>query len=172
MCWILSNVFVDDCHASILYLVQISYDNAETLRGLATVMTAIVAMVAVIVAVIALITGRNSQREATAKAIYRDYLKLAFENPELANPYRGALKRKDDLKQDERYRWFVAFMLNSCGEIARSKPGDETWRKAILEDLKMHNDYLKSPIFDEDGGWPLYSHELRDIWHKAVRSPR
>lgn len=132
--------------------------------GLATWVVAVVPVVAVSVAVRALITGRHSQREATAKSIYRDYLKLAFENPNLAKP---PPERKDELKQDEKYRWFVAFMLNSCDEIALSTRGNPAWRKVIFEDLKSHKEYLMSPQFREDGGWPLYSPELKDIWKRG-----
>ena len=133
---------------------------AAALGGLATVVIAVVAIVTAINAV-------NSQREATAKEIYRDYLKLAFDNPELANP-RG-FDNPSNLNQNERYRWFVAFMLNSCDEIARSKSKDKGWRKTIIEDLRFHKVYLKSPEFDEDGGWYLYSHELKGIADQAVK---
>ena len=126
----------------------------------------------------------NSQREATAKDIYRDYLKLAFENPEFANPSEFFWDLSS-LKKNEQYRWFVAFMLNSCDEIARSElrgkgwreiislddtKKREGWRKTILLDLQMHKEYLDDSCseFKADGGWDLYSSELKNIAKKAL----
>jgi len=143
------------------------FENAEKLGGLATVITAIVAVAAAIFAWRTIESSRASQQEATAKDIYRDYLRLAFDNPKLANP--RAFENPERLKQDEKYRWFVAFMLNSCDEIARSQPEDNSWRKAIIEDLKFHVDYLKSSQFKEDGGRSLYSLELRDIIDDVIK---
>ena len=149
---------------------------AEGLGGLATVGTLIVALCALRFAREQISEAKNTQREATAKDIYRDYLKLTFENPKFANPAEfigeadGNWKRKGEWNKDERYRWFVAFMLNSCDEIARSKQGDKNWRTTIHMDLKAHFDYLESPQFEEDGGWGLYSRELKDIWKDVVKS--
>ena len=136
--------------------------NAERLGGLATVAAALIAILATGIAVWALLSGRSSQREATAKDIYRDYLKLAFDNPEIASG------RRVDKAMEEKYEWFVAFLLTSCDEIVRIIRGDETWRKGIRVDLKPHLEYLKSPEFDEDGGWALYSSELKDIAGEAA----
>jgi|SRR5580704_8872794 hypothetical protein len=149
---------------------------AEGLGGLATVGTLIVALCALKFAREQISEAKNSQREATAKDIYRDYLELAFNNPKFANPaefINGAggdgWKQKGEWNKDERYRWFVSFMLNSCDEIAQSKPGDESWRKTIFLDLQYHQDYLKSPQFVEDGGWNLYSPELKNIVDRFVK---
>ena len=97
-------------------------ENAERLGGLASVVTAGVAAIALIVAINQICVARNTQREATAKDIYRDYLKLAFEAPRFANPTEfvskaGGWEHEGEWNKDERYRWFVAFMLNSCDEI-------------------------------------------------------
>ena len=96
------------------------------------------------------------QREANAKGLYRDYLKVAFENTELASPTA-------DLSQNEKYQWFVAFMLNSCDEIIAIAPNSKMWKKVILEDLRAHKVYIASTKFKENGGWELYSFQLHDI---------
>jgi hypothetical protein len=134
-------------------------DNAEKLGGLATVIAAIVAIAATLIAVCALRTGRSSQREATAKDIYRDYLKLAFENLDVA----------EARIRNEKYQWFVSFLLTSCDEIVRIRLTDD-WRKAIGRDLEPHLDYLYSPEFEKDEGWPLYSPELKAIADEAVQN--
>ena len=133
----------------------------------ATVAIAVIAAITAFVTAWAAINARNAQREATAKDIYRDYLKLAFQNPKFANPTSGS-ENGDDLNKNEEYRWFVAFMMNSCDEIARTKSKDKSWRKTLRHDLRVHGDYLKSPQFVEDGGWGLYSRELKSIFDEAL----
>jgi hypothetical protein len=135
----------------------------ESAEALGAVVIAVVSVWAATIAKNAI----NAQHEATAKDIYRDYLKLAFDNPEFANPH--AFDNPSDLNKNEKYRWFVAFMLNSCDEIARSKSRDKGWRKTILEDLRFHKDYLKSQEFSDDGGWDLYSRALKTIGDEAVK---
>jgi hypothetical protein len=139
-------------------MISWTWENAEKIGSLAIAM-------GVPIAIIAIFCASRSQREATAKDIYRDYLKLAVANPRLANP-RDFEISKDDRKQLERYRWFVAFMMNSCDEIARTRGRDEGWRNTIIEDLKMHIEYLRSPEFVDDGGWGLYSRRLKDIYDR------
>jgi hypothetical protein len=145
-------------------------ENAEKLGGLATVGTMIIALCALVFAIIQIWVARTSQREATAKDTYRDYLRLAFENPKYANPEKfialgdGGWKEDGDWIQDERYRWFVAFMLNSCDEILWSQAGDKIWRHVILEDLRFHKSYLRSREFEiAEGGWGMFSPELKEI---------
>ncbi|WP_316219322.1 hypothetical protein [Bradyrhizobium sp. SZCCHNR2026] len=146
------------------------FDNAEKLGGIATALTACVALCALIFARKQIQEAKNSQREATAKDIYRDYLKLAFEHPQFANPAifvgeaKGNWKRTGEWIQDEKYRWFVAFMLNSYDEICSIAQGDKIWHEVILIDFKYHKDYLKSREFgEEERGWDLFSPELRKI---------
>jgi hypothetical protein len=138
------------------------WENADKLGALATVATATIAVIALIFAAKQIAAGKASQREATAKDIYRDYLKLAFEHPDFAYP------GERDLKQDNEYRWFVAFMLNSCDEITECLPGNELWRKTILEDLRLHTDYLNSRQFSEIGGWSMFSSGLKNIFAEAL----
>ena len=155
-------------------------EHAEKLGGIATAGTLVVAIGTLVVAICALrfarkqiSTARHTQREATAKDIYRDYLKLALDNPRLANPTEfvggEGWKHAGEWKRDERYRWFVAFMMNSCDEIVSSRLG-ENWHNTVLMDLKMHKDYLASPEFTEDGGWDLYSLKLKSIGLEALNN--
>ena len=93
-------------------------------------------------------------------------LKLALSNPKLANPSK--FEHAGDLNKNEEYRWFVAFMLNSCDEIAQTQAEDKDWRKTLRLDLRAHAEYLKSPEFIEDGGWGMYSDQLKSIADEAL----
>jgi hypothetical protein len=140
--------------------------NGDKLGGLATVLMMFIALWALSFANRQI----SAQREATAKDIYRDYLKLAFDNPKYANPKKFGATSKERWKewiQDEKYRWFVAFMLNSYDEIISSRPGDDDWLLVALADFKVHEGYLTSSAFlkDEDG-WSLFSPALAEIAKK------
>jgi hypothetical protein len=127
------------------------------LADLAQVGTFFVAVFALGVAYVQITAGRESQREATAKDVFRDYLCLSFENPEYGTPSKN-------LNQNEKYRWFVAVALNACDEIAISVLPDESWQKVIRGVLVLHREYLVSAEFQEDGGWSEYSEELKNIF--------
>jgi hypothetical protein len=134
--------------------------DAEKLGSLAQLVIMGSAIAALVLAGCQIAQARRIQREATAKDIFRDYLKLAFEYPQYASP-------KPELTGDEKYRWFVAFVLNTCDEIAQSVGSSEYWQYSIVTELTPHAAYLTSSGFVEDGGWKLYSPDLRVIWATA-----
>src|SRR5215831_8051823 len=103
------------------------WENAEKIGNLAQVGTFLVAIAALIFAYAQVTSAKKSQREATAKTVYHDFLKLAFENPTHAYPER-------DLVSDEKYRWFVAIALNACDEIAWSVFPDHIWEAVVFEE--------------------------------------
>jgi hypothetical protein len=142
-------------------------DEAAVAAAGAAIALTLATLTLVIVAICQLISASKSQREATAKGIYRDYLKLALEHPSFANP-RHFTDDLISLHQNERYRWFIAFMLNACDEIARSQHRNKGWRKTIRLDLEMQAAYLESEQFQQDGGWELYSEDLRGIAREAL----
>ena len=147
------------------------WKHAEGLGGgLAQLALTVTAIVALGFAYLQIRISQRSQREATAREIYRDYLRLAFEYPGLASP-------EDDRKiiQDYKYRWFVAVMLNACEEILEVFKADKTWREVILAEMEYHVPYLHSKLFladDEDRGWKLYSEDLKELFEERFPSRR
>jgi hypothetical protein len=73
------------------------------LAKVAPIITALVAALGVYVAFTQLRNNRVNQRETTAKGIFREYLKLAFENPQFAEPNYQELKK--DREEFSRYSW-------------------------------------------------------------------
>ena len=53
---------------------------------IAPIITALVAVGGVSIAICQLRSNQKNQRESTAKSIFREYLRLAFEYSDLANP--------------------------------------------------------------------------------------
>jgi hypothetical protein len=134
------------------------WDNAEKIGSLSQVVTTLIASIAVFLAFWQVTAARRAQREATAKSLYRDYLKLAFENPTLAIP---GSENKKLIEQDD-YRWFVSILLNACDEILYCID-DDIWRTVVATELRYHTLYLRSKFFIEDEGWNLYSKSLHDV---------
>ena len=122
------------------------WDNAEKIGNIAQVFIAVLATLALIFAYLQIMSARRAQREATAKDLYRDYLKLAFEHPDLAIP---------DSNQPlcEKYSWFVAILLNAYDEILFGT-NHEVWRSVVRAELRYHVRYLQSDAFlKEEEGW-------------------
>ena len=103
--------------------------------------------------------SREYQRENTAKGVYRDYLKMATDNPALANGDRAVIA---ELKLDEKYKWFVAYFLWACEEVIDFAPDDPAWKKDIESQLKYHKAYLTGSEFKEDE-LPFYSDKLKSL---------
>jgi hypothetical protein len=101
----------------------------------APIITPFVALAAVWVAYRQLSLNRKNQRETTAKATFREFLKLCVQYPDLADgkPTSG--------KQDE-YEWFVAYFLWAAEEILEYSGKD--WETNLRLHMTYHKDFLKS----------------------------
>jgi hypothetical protein len=93
------------------------WNYAKDLAQIAPIFTAIIALVGVSLALKQLSLIRTNQRETTAKATFREFLKLGVQYP---GPAYG--KPNSD-KQDE-YEWFVAYFLWAAEEILEYSPKD------------------------------------------------
>jgi hypothetical protein len=81
-----------------------------------------------------LVLNPISQRETTAKVTFREYLKLAFENPDLAS---GKIDKMDKVKF-EKYRWFVRYFLWAVEEMLRFAKRDPIWLENIRIQMLAH----------------------------------
>jgi hypothetical protein len=126
--------------------------------------TPIVALIAVLVAWRQLALNRINQRETTAKATFREYLRLAVQYPELFwNNYQ-------DLKGDhlERYKWLVGYFLWSAEELLEFTPKVDVWTDNLQMVANYHREYLKSPEFMQEFG--TYSKKTQDLIKRAIAS--
>ena len=106
-------------------------------------LTPLVALFAVLVAWRQLVLNRANQRETTAKATFREYLRLAVQYPELSwNNYA-------DLKGDnlERYKWLVGYFLWSTEELLEFTPKEDVWTNNLQMLADYHREYLRSQEF-------------------------
>ena len=112
--------------------------------------------------------NRDFQRENTAKGIYRDYLKMAIDNPVLAE---GELPQIRECNKMEQYKWFVSYLLWASEEIIDFAPSDSDWRKDITSQLEYHKGYLGSSEFRRNE-FSFYSSELRTLLNELTTKSR
>jgi hypothetical protein len=113
-------------------------------------------LIALVLGIVQVLSARASQREATAKEIWKEYHLVGLEYPTLANVDWSKLdyeKREYDGDRGKfcDYQWFVAFILLACDEILRLRGGadDWDWEQIVKNNIKWHWDYIESSAFDE-----------------------
>jgi hypothetical protein len=140
------------------------WDNAATL---ATVVMGAAAVVALIYAHVQIADGRKAERRANANELWRETLRLAFENPKLSDPSLNTtafdyenLTIDGDPELFQKYEMFVDTILNASEEILRGQPTRE-WFATVRMQLKLHRDYLLSPHFRNSGYLEQYTPKFR-----------
>ena len=79
------------------------------------------------------------QRDQTAREIYREFLNLTVQKPELATADYCALK---DTNQTAAYSAYVEYMLYTAEQMVATSPD---WQKTMLGYLTAHAGYLCDP---------------------------
>jgi hypothetical protein len=100
-------------------------------------------ILALVTFVIGLRWARRTSREGTAKANYQSYLDKAMENPRYSDNYPWPTQGEDQ----QRYEWFVSYLLNSSEAILTLYPRDPAWISTIDSQLGYHLPYLRSDKF-------------------------
>ena len=140
------------------------WQNADTL---AAVVTAIAALVALLYAHLQITEARRAERKANANELWRETLRLGFENPKLSDPsLKLAEFDYDKLTIDgsrelfQKYEIYVDTVLSD--EILEISP-TEPWRTSLRIQLLPHRDYLLSPHFKQSGYLDQYGTKLRSF---------
>ena len=120
------------------------WSNSERLSHLATILTALVAVGALVVAIFQIQAANRTQREATAQETYREYLKLAIEQPALAD---GITLKDPKPEEEAKYGWFISYFLHSAEHIYSLFPHDVEWGKALASQVCIHRTYLSAAEF-------------------------
>ena len=140
------------------------WDNAVTIG---TLVMAIAAVVALIYAHLQISDSRKAERRANANELWRETLRLAFENPKLSDPSLNTtafdyenLTIDGDPELFQKYEMFVDTILNASEDILHGQPTPE-WHAAVRMQLKLHRDYLLSPHFQNSGYLGQYTPKFR-----------
>ena len=116
--------------------------------------TALAAIIALVFGIWQVLSAKYSQRESTAKELWKEYYLQSIDHPKLANPELSELDFKERLLDGDRgeffkYQWFVSFMLLACDEVLRLRGGGAEWQKFVENNVGYHRDYIKSQAFEK-----------------------
>ncbi|MFM8332100.1 MAG: hypothetical protein ACKN9T_10465 [Candidatus Methylumidiphilus sp.] len=142
---------------------------SEDISAYSALVTAVIALVALIIAVVQVVVSKHEARLGIAKSIYKDYLALAFANPQLSSPsypknsprFKTFSKSTDDY---ERYEYFVSYLLFAAEEILDLTKNSTAWRNTLRDQIRWHALYLESVDFIEQH----YSFDLLALVEEAI----
>lgn len=120
--------------------------NAEPLQAAGAIATAFAALTALVVIPYQVAQADRIQRDQTAREIYREFLNLTVQKPELANADYCALKGKN---QSTAYAAYVEYLLYTAEQMIDTSPD---WRGPMASYLGDHVTYLCSrDVWDAQG---------------------
>lgn len=150
------------------------WENAVTLANL---MMAAAAVAALIYAHLQIAEGRKAERQANANELWRENLRLAFENPKLSDPTLRLAEfdyenRTIDGSAElfQKYQVFVDTILNASDEILAVAP-TKGWKASVRIQLKPHHDYLQSRHFLNSGYLEQYPERFRALVEQVLQEP-
>ncbi len=111
--------------------------NSEPLEGLAAAITAVAALTALIVIPWQIRAADDITRAQTAREIYREFVGLTVQKPELANANFCTIK--DDNTRTA-YAAYMEYMLYTAEQVMDTEPGD--WRGPMTGYLEDHMPFL------------------------------
>ncbi len=110
--------------------------NSEALGAVGAIATAIAAVTAVIVIPYQVAQADRIQRDQTAREIYREFLNLTVQKPELANADYCAIR---DDAQRTAYVAYVEYLIYTAEQMIDTS---ENWRAPMASYLREHKGYL------------------------------
>ena len=147
------------------------WDNAVTIG---TLVMAAAAIAALIYAHLQISENRRAERRGNANELWREYLRLAFDNPKLSDPTLRladfnyeALTIDGSPEMFQKYELFVDTILNASEEILEVSPTKE-WDAAVRLQLKLHCCYLLSPHFLNSGYLKQYTPKFHAFMQDAL----
>lgn len=146
----------------------------EDLGTLSNVVMALAAVGALVYAHLQIGEGRRAERRADANELWRETLRLGFDNPKLADPTMNLADfdyvnlTVDGSKETfQKYELFVDTILNASEEILDVSPTKE-WRAAVRIQLRQHRDYLLSDHFKSSGYLEQYTPKFRAFMDETL----
>ena len=145
---------------------------------IANIVMAIAAIAALIYAHLQIGENKRAEHRANANELWRETLRLAFDNPKLSDP---TLKLAEfdyeertidgSIELFQKYELYVDTILNASEEILEVSPTTE-WDVAVRIQLKPHRDYLLSPYFQKSGYLEQYGPRFRKFLYEVLSDPR
>ena len=146
----------------------------DELSTLANVVMALAAVGALVYAHLQIGEGRRAERRADANELWRETLRLGFDNPKLADPTMHladfdyvALTVDGSKETFQRYELFVDTILNASEEILDVSRTKE-WEAAARIQLRQHRAYLLSDHFKSSGYLEQYTPRFRAFMEETL----
>jgi hypothetical protein len=126
--------------------------NSEALEALGGIATAFAALTALVVIPYQIAQADRIQRDQTAREIYREFLNLTVQKPDLATADYCALT---DEGQTTAYAAYVEYLIYTAERMIDTSPD---WRVPMASYLEDHMAYLCS-----EGVWDAASPDILDL---------
>src|ERR1700691_3045070 len=150
------------CIFVLLPIIYLPDGRIAELAHKAPIFTAVIAFVALVIAGLTLGANRKNQRETTAKANFREFLKLCVEYPDFAY---GIISKP---KKREKYEWFVAHFLWAAEELLEFTDGDLIWEENLKLHISYHRGFLQYDGTFRSEDLPAYSEKLRRLIDRTL----
>ena len=108
----------------------------ERLAQWSAIATAIIATLGLGIAMWQIQAAEKSQREASAREAFKEYLKLAIDKPEFADARLEVVSKTESGKSS--YAWFVSYFMYSAEQIFQSFPVKQPGIPTFLISLNSH----------------------------------
>ncbi len=148
----------------------------QEMGTLSNVVMALAALAALVYAHLQIGEGRRAERRADANELWRETLRLGFDNPKLSDPSLNLadfdyVARTVDGSQEtfQKYELFVDTILNASEEILDVSPTKE-WRAAVRIQLRQHRAYLLSEHFEHSGYLEQYTPKFRAFMAETLEA--
>jgi hypothetical protein len=127
--------------------------HADAIAAFAGLVAVVVGMSAVAIGILSvyvanreLQSSRDLQLKTIAQDSFREYLKLAIDEPLFAAGTRAC--SRNSCKNDEQsYEAFVSYFLHAAEQVYLLYPHDGGWNRALSNHVCRHRDYLSGPDF-------------------------
>ena len=111
--------------------------HAEAIGAIGTILMAVAAVAAAILVPFQIAANDRTSREQAAREIYREFLNITIQRPELAAAQ--TCPASDPLRQ-RAYQAYVDYLLYTAEQVLDLSPED--WRDTVAAQLAPHRAYL------------------------------
>ena len=124
-----------------------------TIGDISSAVTVLIASIALVITYKRYLTSIRESRLSLAKSLYKDYLKLAFDNQKFASPsYPKENPKYKEIQENpvefERYCHYVSLMLFAAEEILEINKESINWYNTWYNQLKKHALYFEGGHFN------------------------
>jgi hypothetical protein len=134
-----------------------------SVSDVASVISAAAAAVAAYFAFRTITESRRRDAEQQAFEYIRKYLEIAIEHPDLST--EGGKK-----KAEQKYEWYVSFILLTAKSVLQAFPDNAVWRKLMREQLIFNRDALSEWKHKDKYDFGLYGTEVAELVDEALEN--